>query len=281
MFLKFKQQIKRTKRKIKKNFIETPFINKKSRKLIVHCCYHKVGTVWFTNILKEIADAYMLNFYRSGSKIKPLKNTDIYMQYHSCISLDDLPPYRGSHMIRDPRDVIISGYFYHLWTKEEWVHIPMEKLSHKWIHLPTEKFGHMSYQQYLNSLDREQGILAEIKRASTEDMRQMIEWDYGNPNFIEIKYEDLIRDEESTFYNIFEHYLFSESAISNCLNIAKKYSFKNRTKRTVGEVKLKSHLRSGRPGEWRDFFNDEHKMVFKNLFGEAVVKLGYEANNDW
>ena len=32
-------------------------------------------------------------------------------------------------MIRDPRDVIVSGYFYHQWTDEPWANEPRPELG--------------------------------------------------------------------------------------------------------------------------------------------------------
>lgn len=255
-----KDQLKRT--------IKTPFTDRTSRRLILHCCHHKVGTTWFRNILSQIAREYGLAF-QSCNQNELRQNTDIFLQNHSLVDLSLLPYYWGSHMIRDPRDVIISGYFYHLWTKEQWSHIPKAK------------YGNMSYQQYLNSLDREEGILAEMERFASYDLKHMIEWDYNNPNFLEFKYEDIINNEKQIFYEIFKHYGFSESAINVSLRIAKNFSFKNVTKRNLGETKDKSHLRSGCPGEWRELFSEQHKAHCKCLLGDALIKLGYEFDYSW
>ena len=44
----------------------------------------------------------------------------------------------------------------------------------------------------------------------------------------------------------------------------------------------KSHtFRSGKTGGWREYFNEEHKKLFKDVAGDLVVRLGYEKNNDW
>jgi hypothetical protein len=139
----------------------------------------------------------------------------------------------------------------------------------------------MSYQEYLKSLDRENGIIAEIERFAGFDFKHMIEWNYNNPQIIEIKYEDIIQNEQKVFYEIFKHYGFSEKAIEVSLKIAERYSFKNVAKRNTGEINNKSHLRSGRSGEWKDYFNEHHKTFFKQVLGDALIKLGYETNNDW
>jgi hypothetical protein len=40
-------------------------------------------------------------------------------------------------------------------------------------------------------------------------------------------------------------------------------------------------FRSGKTGEWRKFFKDEHKRIFKEVAGDLLVRLGYEENNEW
>ena len=260
-------KILKTAQKSYRRLTRTPFIDKKDKKLIIHCCYHKIGTYWLARILRGISDEYGMTF-QNCEQYELRKRTDIFLEDHSCLDFSKLPPYVGSHMIRDPRDVVISGYFYHLWTNEDWAHI------HR------KEYGNLSYQQYLNSLDQDEGILAEIKR-SINNIREMAAWNYNNPNFIEIKYEDLITNEQAVFYQIFKKYGFNEEAIQTSLKIAEGFSFKNMAKRAVGEKKKKSHLRSGKPGEWKTLFNEKHKSYFKELTRDAIVKLGYEISNDW
>jgi hypothetical protein len=54
MFSKIKHQLKK--------ITKTPFVNKKSRQLIIHCGHHKMGTTWVAKILNEFADEYSLKF---------------------------------------------------------------------------------------------------------------------------------------------------------------------------------------------------------------------------
>jgi hypothetical protein len=253
---------------IVKQKLRTPFVDNSQKKLIVHCCYHKVGTAWFIRVLRAIARYYGLQFQRClQSELK--RDTDIFMEYMSRIEVNKLPNYVGSHMIRDPRDIIISAYFYHLWTKEEWAHIPRQSLNN------------LTYQEYLNSLNQEEGLLAEMQGTSKEVITEMSNWDYHNPNFLELRYEDIMHNEQAVFYQIFKHYQFGEEAIENCINIAEKFSFNNQRNRRKGMNNQKSHLRSGRTGEWREIFNEYHKRQFKELFGDVLIKLGYETSHDW
>jgi hypothetical protein len=40
-------------------------------------------------------------------------------------------------------------------------------------------------------------------------------------------------------------------------------------------------FRSGKTGEWRKYFTEEHKKIFKDVAGDLLIRLGYEQSNDW
>ena len=155
------------KRYVKRLTTATPFQSKEDKALLVHCCHHKVGTVWFNRVLRKIAHRYGLVMYAGEQEGLPSSSADIFLQEHSYVDTSVLPEHRGAHMVRDVRDIIVSGYFYHVWTNEEWVHVPKDKYEGK------------TYQEYLNSLSQPEGISAEIKRfASSRDFHSMLSWDY-------------------------------------------------------------------------------------------------------
>jgi hypothetical protein len=77
-----------------------------------------------------------------------------------------------------------------------------EQKAH-WPYFSESEFGDLTYQQYLKSMDQEEGILTEIRRSAGYSLKHMAEWDYANPDFIEIKYENLMTDWENEFTNIY------------------------------------------------------------------------------
>src|SRR3954466_12518100 len=93
---------------------------------LVHCAHHKVGTVWWGNILRAVAQRCGVG-YAEISRGNVPGSAAVYLFQHSR-HFDRAPftgrPFRGTHMIRDPRDVLVSGYFYHLWTAERWANLP-------------------------------------------------------------------------------------------------------------------------------------------------------------
>jgi hypothetical protein len=246
----------------------SPFERGEQGPLIVHCGHHKIGTVWFDKVLLAVCDEFALR-YQKCSQAELLPATDVVHQNHSNFDFSSIADYRGSHIIRDLRDVVISGYFYHLWTFEEWAH------------RPAERWQGATYQELLNSLDQEAGLLLEIDRFCEIDLPEITSWNYEDPNIIEVRYEELIADEESGFRRIFKKYGFHDAAVDRAVELALAFSFSRVTKRALGTVMKGNHLRSGRPEEWRSLFSEKHRAHFKERAGEALIRLGYENDLDW
>jgi hypothetical protein len=231
---------------------------------VVHCGHHKVGTVWFANILRKVADHHGRVFLEID---RIADSSEVYLYQHSEVfdrSHLGGRPFRGTHLIRDPRDVVVSGYFYHLWTDELWATVPRER------------FDGRSYREELNRVDRSEGLLLEIGLTGSMQLREMLLWDYQQPEFLELRYEELIADEVAGFTRVFEHYGFSPKAIEYGLGVVQAASFHNVTGRSVGDVGQHSHLRSGKPGEWREHFGPEHLERWNEVAGDALIRLGYE-----
>jgi hypothetical protein len=47
------------------------------------------------------------------------------------------------------------------------------------------------------------------------------------------------------------------------------------------QPKRSKTFRSGKTGEWKKYFQPEHKALFKEMAGDLLIRLGYEENNDW
>ncbi len=278
-----KREINGLKRVLRRK-TRCPFANREQRPIILHGSHHKVGTSWMQKVLRSVSTEYGLK-YQDCDQADLDPETDVFFQDHSRFDLNRFDHYRGSHMVRDPRDVMVSGYYYHLWTKEEWANLPMSsfgpEVHRAWAHVPFDEAGDLTYKDFLNSLDREAGLAMEIRRAATTEMRDFTEWDYQNPAFYELKYEAMIKDEAAVFEQLFRHYGFTDQAVARCVELAEACSFRKQAKRDLGRVDNKSHMRSGLPGQWRDELSEAHKLLFKELNGDALVRMGYEQDIDW
>lgn len=261
--------------------------------VILHFSYHKCLTVYYNRILSTLAREfefpYIEQFYVSNQTVKQALWQD--SQRHRVFNLsmsekvcfDGFPDYRGSCFLRDPRDLVVSGYKYHLWTKEAWCNEPFQ--GWEWVtrhpvfeqYIERDRSHHpttASYQNYLKTLTPEQGILLEIIWRQT-DFSQMLNWDYDNEKILVQRYNEVIGHEQAAFEALFRHYRFCPEIYQRGLELVEKYALKNQTK---GKT---NHIRSGSTGQWSSEFSPLHKQIFKQLHGDLLLKLGYEDSLTW
>jgi len=241
-------------------------MNRVSEYKILIGTHHKTGTVWLEHIFRAIGGRFRLRYVASGHQSpKPVGHWDIFHNKHSQFDLDALGDFRGLHMIRDPRDQIVSATHYHLKAKETWLHVPRPS------------FGGLSYQQKINSLPTlEDQLLFEMSNAASFDIGHMRAFDYSDPRFLTIKYEDYVTDYSLVrFEQAFRFLEFSETVIGWCLVLALRNSLFSGSIRTTG------HIRSGKPKQWPAFFTPKLKAAFHERFGDILTTLGYEEGDEW
>jgi hypothetical protein len=237
--------------------------------MLVHVGHHRAGSTWFQNIMRAVTARFGMRFQAHESGEQDPRAEMIVMGHPQPEMTLEEGVFRGSHMIRDPRDVIVSAYHYHLWSDEPWLHEARPDL------------GGMTYQEYWRSLDRDAAITEYIRAAPWATTGEMVKWNYDRSEFLELRYEDVIGDEAAAFTRLFTHYGFSERAVEVAVATARRFTFERVGGRKLGETREGQHLRSGRPGAWRDVLTPHHKELFKEVAGDILIKLGYETNVTW
>lgn len=253
--------------------------------LIVHFGYHKAMTMLFKQVFEHLANANGWEFGHHNtdadsffSAVNSSDSTRIHSLNNLPVNLDLLPcPFVGAHIVRDPRDLLVSGYRYHLWCNEAWAkEAPMNgyiRSNLDLIHLGLKQEDYdRSYQELLNSVDQSIGLRIELdwRRPHFE---QMLGWDYNRSEILELRYEEIFGNEVSEFERLFVHFGLIPKQYQRTLKFLKQISFDQLQKK--GGTGSKQHATIGAHGQWKEFLPDELQDEFNHRHYTLIDKLGY------
>lgn len=251
--------------------------------------HHKSGTVWMVSTFRRIAKANNftfnhLNTGESGWNIRPDKleyfeqqrklsesQSDlpaIFVDYHSAIpDLTNCKATRGSrgiHVIRDPRDMLLSAVRYHLVSDEPW------------LHQPSKDFANQTYQQKLQSYDTlEDRIAFEIDQHMGQAIREMHSFDRQGV-FRDVIYEELILDEDMTlFHDLCVHLGMQGQEIIRSLQSYWLSSIFGGMKPQADSGTHK-HIRNAKPEQWRSKLSPKALDLIQSQFEDEITALGYQ-----
>jgi hypothetical protein len=163
-------------------------------------------------------------------------------------------------IFRDPRDVVVSHVFY----------------------VTDMEARHVHHDYYASLPDFDARLKVSILGRPDADVEfpdiagrfaPYLGW-LDHPEVLTIHFEDLIHARAATLTRIMDHLLVRAplpaprekilDALESAINPSRSPTF-----------------RSGKTGEWKKYFKEEHKRVFKEVAGGLLGKLGYESNYDW
>ena len=170
------------------------------------------------------------------------------------------PAFVPYFIFRDPRDVVVSHVFYVTDMEERHVH-----------HEYYQSLPDFNARLNVSILGRPD---SKIEFSNIADrFAPYLDW-INHPEVLTIHFEDLIHDRTATLTRIMDHLLTRVPLQTNRQLILDALE-------TSINPKKSPTFRSGKTGEWKKYFTDEHKKIFKDVAGDLLVKLGYEKNNDW
>jgi hypothetical protein len=163
-------------------------------------------------------------------------------------------------IFRDPRDVVVSHVFYV--TDMEARHV------------------HHDYYQSLPDFDSRLKVSILGRPDSEAEFPDIAErfapylgW-LDQPEVLSIHFEDLIHDRAATLTQIMDHLLARVPLRATRQLILDSLE-------TSINPKKSPTFRSGKTGEWKKHFTEEHKKIFKDVAGNLLIKLGYEKDGEW
>ncbi|OIQ30639.1 MAG: hypothetical protein BM564_00020 [Bacteroidetes bacterium MedPE-SWsnd-G2] len=278
---------------------------------------HKAASTWLISLLYDIGEYMRLNHehFHSEKIFNYDLNKTIFNRNLDFISYTNADyrtietlnlEFKGFHVIRDPRDMVVSSYFSHLNSHSDYM----------WPELN-------EYRRELKSLNVSDGLMATMKHldnliidgCSVKIFENLKGWDFHNSNILELKFEDIVKNPYIIIPEVFEYLgllnrgsknRFRNTITENLVDLKQNLSvemvnskrqyihletllhfiykhdfyFKSQG-RAKGQLKENSHYRKGLSGDWINYFNENHISHFKDNYGELLIKLNYEKNLDW
>jgi hypothetical protein len=163
-------------------------------------------------------------------------------------------------IFRDPRDVVVSHVFYV--TEMELRHV------------------HHTYYKSLPDFDARLKVSILGRPDSDVEFPDIaarftpyLGW-LDHDEVLAIHFEDLIHDRALALTRIMDHLLTRAPLPST------RQLIMDSLESSINPTRSPT-FRSGKTGEWKKHFTEEHKKIFKDVAGDLLVKLGYEKNSNW
>jgi len=260
-----------------------------SRPHIFVATHHKSGTVWLISTFRRIAQAnsFIFNHLNTGESGWNLRSDKLeYFEQQRAISesQSDLPAIfvdyhsafpdlsnckgtrgaRGIHIIRDPRDMLLSAVRYHLVSDEPWLHQPMKE------------FANQTYQQKLNTYSTlEDRIKFEIDHYMGRAIREMHAFDRQNV-FRDVKYEELIIDHDMLLWHeLLIHLEMKGTEIIRSMQAFWHSSIFGEMKE-VAESGNHKHIHDSKPKQWQSQLSAESLDLIQCAYETEIAQLGYQ-----
>lgn len=223
--------------------------------------HHKAMTTYFKAVLRLLAFGLGARF-EDISKEAPRSETRVFLSTHSRTPWPEIGPYRGIHIMRDPRDMIVSSYHYHLWTNELWAHVPDE--------------NGRTYQEKLQAADKTEGLFMTIRHFIYFSRETLENWDLDDPDILEVSYDALMGDQRDDLYaQIFTFLGLTGWAHELGVRLMRLFEAGKRSKVSATKTNERAHIRSGRSGQWKDELEPEHLAYIEQELGHILDKFGY------
>ncbi|MEM7202216.1 MAG: sulfotransferase domain-containing protein [Planctomycetota bacterium] len=171
-------------------------------------------------------------------------------------------PFRAVHIIRDPRDVLVSAYY-----------------SHRNVHPTDEWPALVGQRERLEQLSLEDGLIDEIDFASFA-LNGIGSWDYGDPRILTARYEEVVA---APHHAVAVMLRWLQLPVDEAMirGVLEPLAFEKLAGRRRGEEDQKHHYRRGVAGDWRNHFTPAVAREFARRHGAGLVAAGYESGPGW
>jgi len=267
--------------------------------MYVYFGHHRCATMWTNSIIMSVCRELDLRFTsedRYNQAPESFDDIDFFAHINANSHIVERlagVDYQAFHVIRDPRDILVSSYF-------------SDRYSH-----PVYREEFAQFRAKLNAVSFDEGLRLELARREAE-FAALAQWDYTNPRIYETRFEALTANPQEEFAKAFAFLglpiaqdglklygslirLAAKKVLKRVglqihtpdiphlwLNtIVKRKSFRKLAGRKKGAEDQHAHYRKGVAGDWVNYLQGDNKALFKQRWGQLLIDLGYEADLNW
>jgi hypothetical protein len=239
---------------------------------VFHCAVRKTASQWVKALLSDPV------FYRHSGLLPydprpyrwqhpqafPLGRavSCLFVSHKKFTTIPKPDHYRTFFVLRDPRDIVVSSYFS---TRSS--HTPMGDIP--------------EVRKVLQEKPLKEGLLYVIGNLSRKGtFRNLRSWATA-PAAEAVRlfrYEDLTGERQADEVDRLMRHCGITLPPAELAGLLSRYSFSRMRgeRETTGRV---SHYRKGKPGDWRNHFDDDIHEAFAAATGDLIELLGYPAHD--
>jgi hypothetical protein len=251
--------------------------------------YHKSGTSLFLHVMTKVGQRLGRSLVNHYGLVQHLAvEPDIVLLPHSLLRAPLDRPYRAIRLIRDPRDIWVSGYLYHRRCDETWCRntdldptppITWPRVDYSIAHRPEDwkqrylaGLGGRSYQQNLLDRSTTDGLDFELRGYTGRTLETMRQWPLNGADALNVKLEDVMADFDGSMLRIFEHFGFTAGERQAALEAARPEDVRRMDDVAIAE---RPQIHSRTISKWRAFLSPAQVMHFETCHGDLIRDLGY------
>ncbi len=251
-------------------------------RLMCIATHHKGGTIWIKRTIMALSRAISvpwIGIWSANNLDRVPGNGRAFL----CNWAGSFPPALWSspetaflHVIRDPRDILLSGCAYHQTAGVK---------GERFLHVARDDLDGRTYQEHLNALDSTTDkLLFEMANKHAETIREMRAWPYDDRRSIDLRYEDLMSDTNCSAIRqaLATLGLQSDEVDRGVQAFWDNSLFGGLADASARKGRLKTHVASG--GQLRRWERELPRSVgraYADRYGDDLIALGYEHNNTW
>ena len=253
----------------------------RSRRQILISSYHKTGTTLIAHVMEKVAVRLGLSIATKYGMAWGLDITsDIILLPHSLLGFALNRPFRSIRLVRDPRDIWVSGYLYHKRCTEGWcintdfdltspilyprVDFSFQHRPERWKRRYLQRLNGKSYQRNLVEKDQSSGLEFELQGYTGSTLEAMQAWRSQSVSNMDVRLEELQRDYDTGMWAILRHLGLSDDECSLAVEIARSEDIMRMDDATIAKM---PHVFSRTSSKWGEYLSPDQVRQFERQYG--------------